>query len=192
MKHRKSIQQQRIKRKNPQTGQKKRIDLTGQRFGRFVVKSFAFANASGKAMWLCICDCGVEKIVNGQNLLNHMSTNCGCQGGSYSHGRSRTPEYQAYYGAQQRCAKTEGYADRGILFKFTSFEEFFEEVGPRPGKGYSLDRIDNNGNYEKGNLRWATAWEQQHNTRRKHIEEFSDEIIIREVVRRKLIIPQAV
>lgn len=181
-------------RENPQLGQKKRIDLQNKTFGLWTVQEFAFADKNGKAMWMCVCKCGNRKLVNGQNLLNGVSTNCGCQGGGFRHGQSRSAEYMAYYGARRRCdddPKARGYKDyagRGIKFKFSSFEEFFAEVGPRPGPEYSVDRIDNNGNYEKGNLRWATDKQQMNNRRVKKIEEFSDEELIGEVTRRKLVL----
>jgi hypothetical protein len=71
--------------------------------------------------------------------------------------------------ARQRCNNPNydryaGWGGRGIKFLFTSFEAFFAELGPRP-PGTSLDKIDNNGNYEPGNVRWATPHEQQMNRR---------------------------
>jgi hypothetical protein len=79
------------------------------------------------------------------------------------------PEYRAYQGAKDRCTnpKNSGwknYGGRGIKFKFASFEQFFAELGKRP-KGKTLDRKDNEGNYELGNVRWATLEEQQRNKR---------------------------
>lgn len=86
-----------------------------------------------------------------------------------SHGMSRTVEYRAFIGAESRCnnpkvAKFENYGARGIKFLFTSFAQFFEEVGVRP-EGQSLDRIDNDGNYEPGNVHWATPVQQARNKR---------------------------
>lgn len=82
---------------------------------------------------------------------------------------SRSPEYQAYQDAKHRCtnegsAKWQGYGARGIKFLFTSFKEFIQVLGPRPD-GMTLDRINNDGNYEAGNVRWATASEQMANRR---------------------------
>jgi hypothetical protein len=79
------------------------------------------------------------------------------------------PEAQAFRDAWRRCKDTrnsrwEDYGGRGIKFLFTSFEQFFAELGPRPD-GMSLDRIENDGNYEPGNVRWATKKEQQRNKR---------------------------
>jgi hypothetical protein len=85
------------------------------------------------------------------------------------HGMSRTPEYRAFIDAKSRCTNPRvrsytRYGARGISFLFTSFEQFFEEVGVRP-EGMSLDRKDNNGNYEPGNVHWATSTEQARNKR---------------------------
>jgi hypothetical protein len=81
-----------------------------------------------------------------------------------------TREYQKYAQAKSRCncstnARYKDYGGRGIEFRFTSFQEFFTELGICPADK-SLDRIDNNGHYEKGNVRWATK-DEQLATRRK-------------------------
>lgn len=76
-----------------------------------------------------------------------------------------TPERRAFNSARTRCnnpntAVYSYYGGRGIEFRFTSFDEFFKELGNRPSDSHSLDRIDNDGHYEKGNVRWATKKEQ--------------------------------
>ena len=81
-----------------------------------------------------------------------------------------TPERTAYYNARARCNNRntkywKDYGGRGIQFLFTSFEQFFAEIGPRPTPQHSLDREDNDGNYAPGNVRWATKSEQQKNQR---------------------------
>lgn len=81
----------------------------------------------------------------------------------------RTPEYIAYCAAKRRCEKPSEpsyprYGGRGIKFLFTSIEQFVNELGSRPD-GKSLDRINNNGHYEPGNVRWATRSEQNTNRR---------------------------
>jgi len=78
-------------------------------------------------------------------------------------------EYMAFYRAKDRCTNPKNkswkyYGGRGIKFRFASFEEFFRELGPRP-KGFVLDRKDNEGHYEKGNVRWATRSESNRNKR---------------------------
>ena len=108
---------------------------------------------------------------------------------------SGTPEYRAWYAMKERCspkAKNDHkkhYYDRGIRVcqewcGKDGFNKFFSHVGKRPSSDYSLDRINNNGNYEPNNVRWATAIEQHHNRRIKMIENFSDEEMIQEMNRR--------
>jgi hypothetical protein len=95
---------------------------------------------------------------------------------SLKHGFARTQrsaEYTAYQNAKARCRNPKApnyayYGGRGIEFRFTSFEEFISEIGCRPSLDHSVDRIDNNGHYEPGNIRWATRVEQQHNVRAKN------------------------
>jgi hypothetical protein len=90
------------------------------------------------------------------------------------HGMSRTPEYRAWWNAKLRCFSAtcpdfHNYGGRGVSMCVEwrdSFAAFFAHIGPLPGPGYSLDRINNDGNYEPGNVRWATRREQAFNTRR--------------------------
>lgn len=82
---------------------------------------------------------------------------------------NQSAEYSAYIAAKMRCVNPNNprymsYGGRGIEFRFTSFEQFFAELGPRPA-GMSLDRESNDGHYEVGNVRWATPAQQRKNQR---------------------------
>src|SRR4029077_9431767 len=93
------------------------------------------------------------------------------QNGRFKYGASRLPEYKAYQSAKGRCTNPndkdwKDYGGRGIKFLFTDILDWCHELGPRPGPEYSVDRINVNGNYESGNVRWATASEQIQNRRK--------------------------
>lgn len=81
--------------------------------------------------------------------------------------KSRTPEYRAYQAAKDRCTNPNSnrpqYQQKGIKFLFVAFDEFYKALGPRPSKDHSLDRINNDGHYEIGNIKWSTREEQQRN-----------------------------
>lgn len=105
---------------------------------------------------------------------------CGCKQielaaeGRATHGYLRggsSAEYTAFQNARNRCTKPntthyEDYGGRGIEFRFSSFKEFIAHLGPRPTQHHSIDRINNNGHYEPGNVRWATRLQQGQNTRK--------------------------
>jgi hypothetical protein len=150
-----------------------RLKLTGERFGTRVVIAEAGQNAHQAVLWHWRCDCGKEGAAPVTDLRRGKS--CGCVGDIVNaekhtkHGMCFSPEYYAYHAAKDRCSNPKAkswkdYGGRGIRFLFTSFEQFMAEIGPRPD-GKSLDRIENNGNYEPGNVRWATMSEQVLNQR---------------------------
>src|ERR1022692_840311 len=153
-------------------------DISGQRFGMLVAMWPAgYKGARRDIMYLCQCDCGERVPIRNGHLRNGIAKSCGCKskrgvhGPRTLHGMTRTPELAAYCGAIVRCTKPKAlrwkhYGGRGIEFRFKSFAEFFAELGPKPKPKhlYSLDRFPNNdGHYEKGNVRWATAQEQNSN-----------------------------
>src|ERR1039458_5591494 len=93
--------------------------------------------------------------------------------GKTTHGMTKTAEYRVYLGAKYRCENPRDhaypdYGGRGVKFLFVSFEQFYAELGPRP-PGLSLDRIENDGHYTPGNVRWATRTEQNRNQRTSHM-----------------------
>jgi hypothetical protein len=150
------------------------IDCTGQRFGKLVALRSARDDRGRSGFW-CRCDCGTEKFITGGNLRKGKS--CGCDyiaaqlRACWRHGHSRRPEYNVFCTMKQRCGnpnseKWANYGALGVENRFRDFEHFFACIGPRPSPKHSLDRIDNFGHYEPGNVRWATASQQQRNRRR--------------------------
>jgi hypothetical protein len=156
----------------------------GQIFGRWTVESRA-ANDRNGARWNCRCSCGARRNVSAQVLWSGHFRSCGCLHREVSaviarantkHGASArgttTPEYNAWCGMLRRVlgrdeSHRRRYTERGITVCGRwrkSFLDFLADVGPRPSPKYSLDRYpDPNGNYEPGNVRWATAREQARN-----------------------------
>lgn len=151
-----------------------RIDLTGKRFGMLEVVRFSGVRQStGKEhLYLCKCDCGNTKDVMAKNLVNGRTKSCGCIRGCESHGLAKTPTYFSWIGMKQRCMNPHAtgywnYGGRGIEVCArwaSSFAAFVEDMGLRPA-GSSLERRDNDGNYDPSNCFWATDKQQANNTR---------------------------
>lgn len=149
-------------------------DLTGQKFNSFTIIIYVGKTKQGQSIWLCECECGVRKEISAHHLKSGNTTSCGCKRSERHtiHGMSNTPEWNSYHAAKKRCNpkfadKYPDWAGRGIRFKFKSFQEFLDHIGPRPEPKleYSLERIDNDGHYEAGNVKWATKQDQARNRR---------------------------
>lgn len=172
------------------------IDISGKRFGRLVAVDRAPRGdrKSRRAMWNCECDCGAICVVGADQLKSGHTMSCGClkievtkkmhtKHGAAS-GYGVTPEYQAWLNMRARCgggqpASWKNYGGRGISVCREwegDFEAFFAHVGPRPAPGYELDRIDNNGDYEPGNVRWVTKEENNKNRRTRAQVEADDRV----------------
>ena len=155
------------------------IDLTGNKIGRWTVISRAENGSCKQVRWECVCECGTKKSVSSQLLINGSSTSCGCvqkemMKNRQTHGKShrnRTPEYTTWASMIQRCTNQNNrnyhhYGGRGIKIcsEWMDFTKFLADMGDRPD-GYSLDRIDVNGDYCKENCKWSSQTEQMHNLR---------------------------
>jgi hypothetical protein len=162
------------------------VDMTGQRYGRLVCVNPLGSTKSGM-IWECICDCGKLTKVGRGNLIKGTTKSCGCLwnesriSNGYArktHGRTsrldgkkinRNGTYTTWEAMHTRCNNPNAdwyhrYGGRGIKVceRWNTFENFLNDMGERP-KGKTIDRIDNDGNYEKNNCKWSTPLEQANN-----------------------------
>lgn len=149
------------------------IDLVGETFGRLTVTCRVANDRAGRASWYCSCSCGGFKIIDSKALRTGKTASCGCL--CYSHQQSGSPLYKVWASMRERCNNPRAksfahYGARGITVceRWAGFELFLADMGPRPN-GYSIERRDNDGNYEPGNCYWATDFEQAQNTRRTRL-----------------------
>lgn len=147
-------------------------DLTNKKFGRLTVL-IRNGIKDGQYFWKCKCDCGKEVSVRSRDIRKGKTISCGCWNNEkrIKHGKYKTPEYGIYQNMKSRCIHKSNimyhrYGGRGITVCdrwLESFENFLEDMGKRPSHIHSIDRINNDGNYEPSNCRWATKLEQDNN-----------------------------
>lgn len=157
------------------------IDLQSERFGRLVVLARAGSYKKGNIVWLCKCDCGNELAVPGQRLRIGKTRSCGClnkdliKERATIHGKTGSRLFRIWTGMKSRCLNPNAlmwprYGGRGILIctqwldSFSAFEKWAVSAGYE--ENLSIDRINNDGNYEPSNCRWATKKQQARNTSR--------------------------
>lgn len=165
------------------------IDLTGKTFFRLYVIKVYGKNKYGNATFLCLCSCGNKKVVNSASLISGKTKSCGCYAQEQrvnvntTHGMGNTKIYNVWNSMRDRCNNKKSkyyayYGGRGIKVcdSWNIFINFFSDMGETYKDGLTIDRIDNNGDYEPKNCRWITHKEQCNNRRSNRIIKFNGQI----------------
>jgi hypothetical protein len=168
------------------------INMSNKKFGRLTVIERDIENTSNFIKWICICDCGNTKSIDGSNLRRGTVVSCGCFNSEKTSKKMTTHGYSRAGGAKQatykiwsamlqrcnnpNCNKFKRYGGRGITVcrEWYTFENFITDLGERPN-GLSLERVDNNGNYCKENCKWASPITQAHNRENNRLISFQGE-----------------
>lgn len=169
---------------------KTNTNIAGQIFGRLIATHFEKTRtASGRAkiVWHCDCSCGGAAVTTLDQLRSGRTQSCGClqrqrtSEATTTHGKTKSRAYRCWAQMIGRCTNPNatGYhlwGGRGISVcaRWRDFAAFIADVGEPPSFGHSIDRFpDQNGNYEPGNVRWATREEQNSNKRNNHVVTFN-------------------
>jgi hypothetical protein len=161
----------------------------GQRFGKLVTVEVVGHGRPHGRLWLLKCDCGNTQKTSSARLNNNHVRSCGClvaesiRAAKITHNMTKTPEYRCWSHIKSRCYNPrtpdyKNYMDRGIRMCDewkNSFETFFSDMGKRPTTKHTIERVDNNGLYEKLNCVWATRLVQNANRRNTHLLTFRGE-----------------
>ena len=159
----------------------KKLDITGQTFGRLKVIEYAGQDKNKKTKWLCKCECGNFVVCLSNNLRKGNTKSCGCLqkektiDASTIHGMRKNRIYNIWSLMKNRCSdkNVKNYGGRGISVCDEWKNDFIAFCDWANKNGYAddltIDRIDNNGNYEPSNCRWITPQEQSKNRRTNHI-----------------------
>jgi len=168
--------------------------MTRLRFGRLTVVHRAESDAAGRAMWLCRCDCGNDKIVAGADLRSGNTSSCGCRGsrtgaanikhGHFKHSQ-KSPEYRAWCSAKARCYRPAsdafvwyGGVGIGVCKRWrSSFSAFLADMGLKPAPDFMLMRKHKDRDYAPSNCEWSAVPSKRAKVRK----------LIRQTVRRKVI-----
>jgi len=181
-------------------------DLSNRRYGRLVALERRKVRSGAREIsgWLCQCDCGVQKELTTGELRQGLTISCGCLRNerisnlNKTHGMSKAGgAYKSWSSMLGRCRNPnspgyEGYGGRGISVcdQWSSFEAFYADMGPRPA-GYSIERIDVDGDYELSNCKWLPMADQSKNrTNSRYVILNGERIIQAEAARRIGVMPQ--
>jgi hypothetical protein len=163
-----------------------KLPMLGKKFGLWeVLAETTNRTPEGSVLWLCRYACGVEREINGVSLRRGVSQSCGCvhktkeakaraRAVFTTHGATGSPTHKTWLAMRRRCLDPNykdypHYGGRAITVcdRWGVFENFLADMGPRP-KGLTLERLDTDGPYSKGNCIWASHKQQMNNTRHNH------------------------